>query len=1135
MHTTNVVNRVTSFSKIAKFNIMILALLMIAGTMLVSFATATTSTNDQCGARVALVLDRSSSIGVDRFSGSRAQSNANISAIKVGANDFVQALQGKDSYTDVYAFASVAQRINTGGWFNIKDQDSTNWQKMVIGGIKFKQGANSGDENAYNDGMNASGEGLTNWAGALNTVASTRQDPFPTHLVIFTDGNPTTNQEEVNAAIAAGGSFTAAGNPNADGVDADDISAAVNSANFLRAIGIKIIPVAVGAEGIVNMGNLQALAGAGNPVYRSNDYSQLSNMFRQAAANICNEAKPTTINVNAVDESGKLVAAPVNVGTAGTNGGPGSAGENKTTSVDANNPWSAKWSFTTEGNWRARITQTAVPAGYIAVSDKCARENITGAALPQREGTENSPSNILMDPIMPGGNIFCQFVLRKLADGIELIKDVTPTTAKRGESVTYSFVVKNTGNTKLTNIKINDPMLGGQVGTIANLEVGATSAPITKSYTIPNNATGTIRNVATVTGTPVNPDGSVRPNVTDDDPADVVVQLRQGQEIVKSVTPSVAAVGTEVTYTITVKNTGEAPISNVLVTDATINKELTIAGPIAPGATGSVQVKYTLKAGDFKDGVFTNVACLKGTQTCDDAKVSEPKVELIKSGPTTARPGEKVTFTFKVKNVGIVDLTNITITDETLSEYTDEPVIIEIDGNLKPGETSDEVEYEFTIPADFEGNTFKNVAVVTSNPIDPETKRPVTGVEVKDEDDHEIKLIRWTATKTADKSVVVPGTTVTYTITVKNTGGTVLENIEVSDPTIGFPENGEPVIIETLAVGESKSVTATYVIPSDFEGDTFKNVALVCIPTDSEEGIDAGADNCQEPEAEVDIARLSITKTADKDVAFPGEEVIYTFVVENTGAVDIDPGMINDDILGEIGDPGVLKPGEKATFTKEYTVDEEAEAGDEVVNTATVCAPVPGVDAEELTDEDCVTICPEDSLSVLCDQDDHTLVIEVPSISIVKTANVESASVGDTVVYTFVVTNTSEVTLTDISVVDNVLGDLGKIDKLEPGESGTKSVDYVVPAAAATAGTVVNVATACFATPEFDDNCASDDHTLTVVAVGGVTVTRPPAVGGQQLAFTGAQSIWLAIVAGLLIALGAALFFITRRRKNEAF
>ena len=124
MQHPELINRVTKFSKIWKLNIMLLVSIMVVGTFAVSYAgTTTAATNNKiCGARVALVLDRSSSIGVDRFSGSRAQSVANINAIKSGANSFVDALIGKDSYTDVYTFASVAERVNTGGWFNVKDQ-----------------------------------------------------------------------------------------------------------------------------------------------------------------------------------------------------------------------------------------------------------------------------------------------------------------------------------------------------------------------------------------------------------------------------------------------------------------------------------------------------------------------------------------------------------------------------------------------------------------------------------------------------------------------------------------------------------------------------------------------------------------------------------------------------------------------------------------------------------------------------------------------------------------------------------------------------------------------------------------------------------------------------------------------------
>lgn len=1105
---------------------MLLAMLLIAGLMTVSFATGSASANN-CGARVALVLDRSSSIGVDKYSGSAANSERNVNAIITGANAFVDSIIGPDSYTDVYAFASVAQRINTGGWFNVKDQDAANWQKMVLSGTKFKRGATSSSENAYWDFLSASSEGLTNWEHALQTVGSTRQDPFPTHLVIFTDGNPTTNVEHTQRAVLDGlnqsgprygnGSFAAVGFPTEDG-DAEgiDIARAITSADFLRAIGIKIVPVGVGN---VNTTNLQRLAGPGNPVYYANDYSQLTAKFREAAANVC--IPDSTLGVITTDaETGAFIPAKINITASPfdgvvTTGGPGTPGF-----VYKTGKPSTAWGFNA-------VLDPASTPGYELNAVYCrsgawtAQSPLVGVKI--AGGIKSDAAGYA-----PGTTVRCEFSLKKkfeAKDGIELHKDVNPTTAKRGEAVTYSFAVKNTGNTKLTNITVNDPMLGGVVGTIAELEPGATSTVITKSYTIPNDATGTIHNVAVAKATPVNPDGSARPQIQDDDPADVVVELRTGQTIEKSVTPSVATVGTDVTYTIAVKNTGETILANVVVADTTLGKEVTIPGPINPGQTGTVQIKHTLTADNLKTGTFKNVACIKGTETCDDAVVTQPKVELTKTGPALARPGDKVTYSFTVKNTGNTDLTDFEITDETLSTYTQSPVVITVPGTLKPGESSTAVTYEFTIPANYAGSEFKNIAVVHSTPIDPETGEKVPGVDVTDEDDHIVALIRWEATKTANKSVTVPGDTVTYTITVKNTGAAALTNLEVSDPTISFPLNGEPVVIELLLPGESKSFTAEYTIPADYEGNSFKNIALVCLPRDG--AIETDID-CQKPEVEVDIARIKIDKTASAEKAIPGDSVTYTFVVTNTGGVAIDPTEVHDDILGVIGNPGVLDPGASETFTKDYVVPLDTEDGSEIVNTATVCAPVPGAGKEVLSDTDCVTTCPTESVSTLCDQDDHTLIVETPSISVEKTADKESASEGDTVTYTFVVTNTSKVTLKDINLTDNVLGDLGTIDVLEPGDTYEKKVEYVVPSGAALQGTITNVVTACFLTPEWEDNCATDDHTLTVVAVGGEVVERPV----ETLPFTGSSSTWLAMIAVVILAVGTTLYIASRRRRE---
>src|SRR5690606_138696 len=74
---------------------------------------------------------------------------------------------------------------------------------------------------------------------------------------------------------------------------------------------------------------------------------------------------------------------------------------------------------------------------------------------------------------------------------------------------------------------------------------------------------------------------------------------------------------------------------------------------------------------------------------------------------------------------------------------------------------------------------------------------------------------------------------------------------------------------------------------------------------------------------------------------------------------------------------------------------------------------------------------------------------------------------GDTITYQFVVTNTGDVTLTDVSVTDELVGLSpityawpGAPGVLEVGQSVTATATYVVTAADVNAGNVNNVAIA---------------------------------------------------------------------------
>jgi uncharacterized repeat protein (TIGR01451 family) len=71
----------------------------------------------------------------------------------------------------------------------------------------------------------------------------------------------------------------------------------------------------------------------------------------------------------------------------------------------------------------------------------------------------------------------------------------------------------------------------------------------------------------------------------------------------------------------------------------------------------------------------------------------------------------------------------------------------------------------------------------------------------------------------------------------------------------------------------------------------------------------------------------------------------------------------------------------------------------------------------------------------------------VPDISVTKEADTEVSKVGDEINYTITIENTGDWPLVDVTVVDDVLGDLSAlfVDTLAPGDSDTQVIPYVVP------------------------------------------------------------------------------------------
>ena len=116
----------------------------------------------------------------------------------------------------------------------------------------------------------------------------------------------------------------------------------------------------------------------------------------------------------------------------------------------------------------------------------------------------------------------------------------------------------------------------------------------------------------------------------------------------------------------------------------------------------------------------------------------------------------------------------------------------------------------------------------------------------------------------------------------------------------------------------------------------------------------------------------------------------------------------------------------------------------------------------------------------MCIRDSPTA-SQQPSLFVEKTAAVKESGaygLGDTIPYMIKVVNNGNVTVTDITVTDDLTGNEWTIDQLEPGAYEEYQAEYTVTEADVMAGKVVNVATAEGTDPEGEKVSKEDTETV---------------------------------------------------------
>ena len=183
---------------------------------------------------------------------------------------------------------------------------------------------------------------------------------------------------------------------------------------------------------------------------------------------------------------------------------------------------------------------------------------------------------------------------------VTITKETDQTVIRSGSTVTFTIGITNTGTVTLTNVTVSDALAPNcDNDSLPDLAPDGGST----SYICTHAVTADFTNSATVAGMP---EGS-SDVVSDTDTAFVDV-INPAIEIVKTPDEQTVASGSDVSFNISIENTGDVDLTGVTVTDAQAPDCNRTLGNLSDGASTS----YSCDVTNVTDG-FINSATVTGT------------------------------------------------------------------------------------------------------------------------------------------------------------------------------------------------------------------------------------------------------------------------------------------------------------------------------------------------------------------------------------------------------------------------------------------------------------------------------------------------------------------------------------------
>ncbi|MCR4406533.1 MAG: hypothetical protein NUW24_06390 [Anaerolineae bacterium] len=685
-------------------------------------------------------------------------------------------------------------------------------------------------------------------------------------------------------------------------------------------------------------------------------------------------------------------------------------------------------------------------------------------------------------------------------------KTVDRPTAEPGDVLTYTVVLRNTGNMN-TSASMTDTLPANVTYVPGSVTGGATydggnnrvlwngamnaGARITVTYRVtvnlPLDNNTLIENSATIN------DG-VHPAFETTPPAQTLIQSTPNLLTSdKAVSRSEAAPGDTLVYTITLRNTGRMTAHSATMYDILPSQIDIVGQPYA--SSGSVsytgynrRVSWNGSVSPLQPVTVIFTATIQsplddGTQIINSATIgdgihstfdTDPAVTVIHSAPNlatstktvdraTANPGNQLRYTITLTNTGnmvaqasVVDYLPDNVTyfsgptassgSATWDGFNNRVLW---NGQVVPN-TAVVIQYYVTVnnPTD-DGTVIANTATVNDGfPGHAAFETAPAAQTVV----HSAPNLS-TSTKTVDKATAAPNEEVEYTITLVNTGNMVARNAWMTDT---LPANttwaggltwtggsaawdgsrvrwdgdvhpGTPVVIRFRVRLNSPLPNNTSIV----------NAATI------NDGFTGHASLTHQATTTVRSAPdlTTSTKTVDRSTARPGDFLVYTLSLVNTGNMVASGATLNDVLpanvtwngwvaqngasynagTNTVSWTGAVTPGTPVVIQYRVTVNSPLNNGTVIANTATVNDGFPGHPAFETAPPAQTTIQSAPNLSTSA-----------------KTVNAATAVPGQVITYTITLTNSG-----DMNAAAYVLD-------TTPANTG-----YVVGSAQASAGSVV--------------------------------------------------------------------------------